>query len=83
MQPPFFSALYALAINYGPGRTGLSRRQLSAFYVECVMDPIQGSIVIPAIQVVMHRAAGWKVFGNISPLTAGADQVHASIQDFS
>ena len=47
------------------------------------MDPIQGSIVIPAIQVVMHLAAGWKVFGNISPLTAGSEQLHDSNQDFS
>jgi|SoimicMinimDraft_4_1059732.scaffolds.fasta_scaffold14566_2 hypothetical protein len=46
-----------------------------------MMDAIQRAVAIPPRKVVMQRAAGRKVFWNIAPLAAGAQDVHDAVHD--
>src|ERR1700721_1796920 len=45
------------------------------------MDPIQRAVAMPPRKIVMQRAAGRKVFWNIPPLAAGAQDVHHAVHD--
>jgi hypothetical protein len=47
------------------------------------MDLLQRPIVIPSIQVVMHRAPWREVFRDITPLATRAEKIHNAIQDFA
>ena len=40
------------------------------------MDAVQRPVVIPAAEIIVHRAAGRQVFRQRRPLTAGAQDVH-------
>ena len=70
--PPFFRALDALAIYDGGGRTGFPLSKFETFHVECMVDSIQRAVVVPQVEVIMHRAARRQVFGKRSPLAARA-----------
>jgi len=52
MQTPFFRALHALAVDH----TGLSAHHFEALHIQCVVDLLQRAIVIPADEVIVHRA---------------------------
>ena len=79
MQTPLFGALDALAIDDAGGGTGFSVRLLAAFGVERVMNAIQRAIAVPPDEVVVDRAAGWKIFRKVAPLAAGAQDIHDPI----
>ena len=46
-----------------------------------MMDPIQRAVANPPRKIVMQRAARRKVFWNIPPLAAGAQDIHHAIHD--
>ena len=46
-----------------------------------MMKAIQHAVAIPPRKVVMQRAARRKVFWNIAPLAAGAQDVHDAVHD--
>ena len=71
------------SVEHGGGRIGLSTGLFTAFDVERMMEPLQRPVVAPAIEVVVDRAAWWKVFGDGPPLTARAKNVHHPIDDFA
>src|ERR1700751_886315 len=81
MLAPLFSALHALAVDDASGGAGLSLRLLAAFDVQCMMDPIQRAVAMPRREIVMQRAARWKVFWDVPPLAAGAQDVHNAVHD--
>src|SRR6202021_159269 len=45
------------------------------------MDPIQRAVAMPPRKIVMQRAAGRKVFWDVPPLAAGAQDVHHAVHD--
>src|SRR6202140_3805216 len=45
------------------------------------MDPIQRAVANPPRKIVMQRAARRKIFWNIPPLAAGAQDVHHAVHD--
>src|SRR5260370_29304472 len=55
MQPPFFSALHALAIDDGGGRAGFSFALLPTRHIKRVMDAIQRAVVAPQVEIVVLR----------------------------
>src|SRR4029077_3717298 len=63
------------------GGAGLTLRFLAAFDVQCMMDPIQRAVAMPPSKIVMQRAARWKVFWDVPPLAAGAQDVHHAVHD--
>src|SRR6516165_4598603 len=46
-----------------------------------MMDPIQRAVAMPPSKIVMQRAARWKVFWDVPPLAAGAQDVHHAVHD--
>ena len=44
-----------------------------------MVDLLQRTIVIPADEVIVHRASRRKVLGNIAPLAARAEQIHDGV----
>jgi hypothetical protein len=46
-----------------------------------MMDPIQRAVANPPRKIVMQRAARGKVFWDIPPLAAGAQDVHHAVHD--
>src|SRR3984885_10916576 len=56
--------------------TGLARRFLPAFDIESMVDAPQRAIPLPAVEVVVHRAARRQVLRDCAPLAAGAQEVH-------
>src|SRR3984893_6310535 len=83
MQRPLFRALDALAIDDAGGWAGLALHRLSAFHVKRVVNVLQRAVVIPQIEIIEERALGWKVFGNIAPLTARAQYIHDPVDDLA
>src|SRR5215471_129116 len=81
MLGPLFSALHALAVDDASGGAGLTLRFLAAFDVQCMMDPIQRAVAMPPRKIVMQRAARRKVFWDVPPLAAGAQDVHHAVHD--
>src|SRR5260370_9868614 len=81
MLAPFFGALHALAVDDASSRAGLSFRLLATSDVQCMMDPIQRAVANPPGKIVMQCAARRKVFWNIAPLEAGAQDVHHAVHD--
>jgi hypothetical protein len=47
------------------------------------MDAFQRPIVGPAVKIIMDCAAGWQVLWDITPLTAGTEDVHKAAQNLS
>ena len=45
------------------------------------MDPIQRAVAMPPRKIVMQRAARRKVFWDVPPLAAGAQDVHHAVHD--
>ena len=70
-----------LAVNAGRG-TGvvrlLHRPHLAA---EDVVDPVQGPIPPPLVEVAPDGALGREVDGQVAPLAAGANEIEDGIQD--
>src|ERR1700730_1670862 len=77
----FFRAFHALAVDDASGGAGLSFHLLAEFDVQCIMYPIQRAVANPPRKIVMQRAARRKVFWNIAPLAAGAQDVHHAVHD--
>ena len=46
-----------------------------------MMDPIQRAVAMPPRKIVMQRAARRKVFWDVPPLAAGAQNVHHAVHD--
>src|ERR1700730_621992 len=78
-MPPFFGALDALTVDDGGGGACLSFRPFSTFDVECVMNAIQYAVALPPDEVVVDRAARWKILRKITPLATGAQDVHHAV----
>ena len=74
--PPFFGALHALAIDDAGGGTGFSLRSLSALDVERMMNTIEHAVALPPNEVVVDRAARWKILRKVTPLAAGTEDIH-------
>jgi len=47
------------------------------------MHSLQGSVVIPAHQIIMDRAAGRQILGDIAPLASRAKDVHQAVHYLS
>src|SRR5580658_8114855 len=75
----FFGALDALTIDDASGGACFSLRPFAAFDVERVMNAIQHAIALPPNEVVMDRAARWKILRQVAPLAAGAQDVHDAV----
>ena len=69
---PFSALLTLWLVDDGRGRAGLPVRLLTADYVEGMVQPVERAVVLPAAEVVVHRAARRQVFGDRTPLTTGA-----------
>src|ERR1700712_2116645 len=80
-RPPFFRALDALAVNDGRGWAGFAVSQLAAFNIKRVVDAIERAVVGPAAEVVVHRAARRQILRQRSPLAAGAQEVHQTVDN--
>ena len=80
---PFFRAFDALAVDDAGGRAGLAPDHLSALHVQDVVNAFQRAVVVPQIEIIEERALGWKVFGNIAPLTARAQYIHDPVDDLA
>jgi hypothetical protein len=80
MQAPLFRALHALAVDDRGRRVGLAPGLLPAQHVERVVDAIERPVLVPASQVVIHRAARRQVLRQRGPLAAGAQDVHHPVQ---
>ena len=90
MRPPiFFSRVVAafatavgrldrLAIQDGRGWPGLAALDAAAFGAEGVVDPLPGSVGLPAAEVGVDRLPGREVVGQQPPGTAGAAEVEDS-----
>jgi hypothetical protein len=81
MRPPFFRALDALTVDDRGSRAGLSLGQLPTPDVKRVMDAIQRAVVVPAAEVVVHRAAGRQVLRQRCPLAASAQDIHKPVDN--
>jgi len=68
MQPPFFGAFHALAIDNGGGGAGFSFGLLAAGDVERMVNAIQHTIAVPPDEVVVDRAIRRKVLRKVAPL---------------
>src|SRR5271168_3210000 len=79
MCAPFFGALDALTVDDAGGGACFSLRPFAAFDVERVMNAIQHAIALPPNEVVMDRAARWKILRQVAPLAAGAQDVHDAV----
>src|SRR5208282_2153917 len=47
------------------------------------MDAIERTVVIPAAEVIVHRAARRQILWQRSPLTAGAQDIHQPVDDLT
>jgi len=81
MRAPFFGALHALTIDDASGGASFPFRLLAAFDIECVMNAIQHAVALPPNEVVVDRAARWKILRKVAPLAAGAQDIHDPIHD--
>src|SRR6516162_2519129 len=75
MQPPFFSALHALAIDDGGGRAGFSFALLPTRHIKHVMDAIQRAVVAPQVEIVEKCAARRQIFRDRTPLASRAQNM--------
>src|SRR6201984_1020945 len=73
---PLFGALHALAIDDAGGGTGFSLRSLSALDVERMMNTIEHAVALPPNEVVVDRAARWKILRKVTPLATGTEDIH-------
>src|SRR4051794_1610629 len=73
---PFFGALHTLAVDDRCRWTGLSPRQFSTLHIQCVLDPTQCAVIVPATEVVVDRAARWQILRQSRPLAAGTEDIH-------
>src|ERR1700712_1912196 len=80
-RPPFFRALDALAVNDGSGWAGFAVSQLAALNIKRVVDAIERAVVGPAAEIVVHRAARRQILRQRSPLAAGAQDVHQTVDN--
>src|ERR1035441_4310751 len=81
--PPFFSALYTLAVDHTGCGAGFSTGLLAALHVECVMDFVECAVIVPAIQILMQRALRRQGLRHIWPLTARAEHKTDPINKFA
>src|SRR4029453_4308923 len=82
-RPPFFSALYALAIDDGGARAGFSLALLSTLHIKRVMDAIQRAVVAPQVEIVEQCAAWRQVFRDRTPLASRAQNIHNPVHHFA
>jgi hypothetical protein len=59
--PALFSAFHALAVDHAGGWADLSAHLLSTRHIQGVMDPPQRTVVVPALEIIVQRAAGWQI----------------------
>jgi hypothetical protein len=81
--PYVFRAFDALAVNDAGGWAAFTSHRLSALHVQCVVNVFQRAVVVPQIEIIKECALGWKVFGNIAPLTARAQHIHDPVDDLA
>ena len=48
-----------------------------------MVKPVECAVVLPATEVMVHRAAWWQVLRNRAPLTSGAQHIHQAVQDLT
>src|SRR5271157_2075120 len=72
-RPPSFRTLHALAVDHAGGRAGLPAERLAALHIERVVDLFDRPVVIPAGEVVVHRAPWRQILGDVAPLAPGAE----------
>src|SRR5262249_29791983 len=74
---------YTLAVDHTGSRARLPLSCLAALHIQCVMHPLDRAVIIPAGQIVVHRALWGQVLGQIAPLAAGAQHIHHTVHHFS
>ena len=52
---------------------------LPARHEQRVMDPLQRAVVVPQVEVVVHRGAGRQILGDRPPLATRAQHVHQAV----
>jgi hypothetical protein len=82
-SPPFFGAFHALAVDDRECRLRRSARERSRLGVECVMDARQRSVAVPFDEIVVDRALGGKVLGQLPPLAARRQHVEDAVKDLA
>ena len=75
IRAPFFGAFHALAVDDCRSRTSLPRRLLPALDVERMMQPGQGTVILPAAEIEVDGAASWQTLWHRTPMAAGAQPV--------
>src|SRR5581483_6132498 len=76
---PFFRALDALAVDDCRRRAGLAASVLTAEDVQRMVDAVERPIIVPAAEIVVHRAPRCQVRGQRAPLTAGREDIHPPV----
>jgi hypothetical protein len=47
------------------------------------MHLLQRAVPTSQAEIAIHRAAWWRVFGDVAPLTAGAQHIHYTVDHFA
>src|SRR5262249_1167708 len=81
--PPFFRAFHGFAIDDCEGRCWFLALQFAHCGIECMMDLCKYTGAMQLDKVVMRRAFGWKVLGQLAPLAPGRKYVEYAVDELS
>jgi hypothetical protein len=69
-----------MAVDYGGWWAGIPLCPLTAEHVERTVKPVECAVVLPATEVMVHRAAWRQILRHRAPLTSGAQHIHQAVQ---
>ena len=75
--------LGALTVDDCRARACLAARLLAHRDVKRIVDALQRAVPIPQLEIMVHRALRWKIFGQRLPLAAGPQQVEEAVDDLA
>ena len=76
------SGFGALTVDNGNTGACLPSLVLPGCKVKCMMQTLQGTVIIPQHEIGMRRAFGRQVLGQRLPLAAGRKHIENCVQDF-
>src|SRR5215510_1444111 len=79
--PPLFRAFHGLAIDDCQGRCWVLAFQFAHCGIECMMDLCKHTGAMQLDKIVMRRAFGRKVLGQLSPLAPGGKYVEYAVDE--
>src|SRR5262245_22016051 len=78
---PLFRAFHGLAMDDCQGRCWVLALQFAHCGIECMMDPCKHTAAMQLDKIVMRRAFGRKVLGQLSPLAPGGKYVEYAVDE--